>query len=593
MIGRVLRGPLLGRLGFRLMAAVGLALLPLAVLSYVQAERVDHEATARAEAALIGETLRAAAPQTDAIRRIQGGAAALAVSIVPVVDDVARCTAVMQAYARDEPLLSLAGFVQTDGMMNCSSTGVPFDFSAYPQVASFVADPRPMVVVNPNGPVSGESVLGILHPVRGADGALLGFIATSMPHRALQPQPFRTAEVTATDRPLALATFDRDGTVLTAMNGIDTVTQRLPADRTLADLAAAAPTVFQSRTPDGQQRSFAVIALFDQDIFVLSSWPVARGMVSAFGTMLPLWAIPLVMWLASLIVAWIATEHQVLRHIRALRQSIVAFAAGGRSLDPPDLTGAAVELRDVGDAYERMVDRVMHDEAELENGVHQKEVLLREVHHRVKNNLQLIASIMNIQMRKAFSPEAKTLVKGLHDRILSLATVHRELYQTSGLTDIKADELLSTIVAQVVRMGVAPGHPVERSIDIDPIRLTPDQAVPLSLILTEALTNVLKHAITGPETRLTVTMKRLPEGRAHLLVANSLPEDVEQRTIPPSVDSTGLGEQLMTAFASQLGGQIAFSRGPDEFSVAVVFGVRALAEGEERFGLGAPAAPPP
>lgn len=181
--------------------------------------------------------------------------------------------------------------------------------------------------------------------------------------------------------------------------------------------------------------------MVDNELYVLSSWMPEHGVSGLFGQSLPFWGFPALMWLASLIVAWLAAEHQMLRHIRALRDAMVTFGKGQRMIALPDLSRAPNELRDVGQAFDRMVDGVLHDAAELEDAVHQKEVLLREVHHRVKNNLQLIASIMNLQMRKAFSPEAKLLVKGLHDRVMSLATVHRELYQTSGLTDVRADEL--------------------------------------------------------------------------------------------------------------------------------------------------------
>ncbi|MBK8441510.1 MAG: sensor histidine kinase [Rhodobacter sp.] len=141
-------------------------------------------------------------------------------------------------------------------------------------------------------------------------------------------------------------------------------------------------------------------------------------------------------------------------------------------MEPPDLGDAPLELRHVGESYERLVESVLHDEAALEDMVHQREVLLREVHHRVKNNLQLIASIMNIQMRKAVSPEAKALIKGLHDRVMSLATVHRELYQTSGQADVRADELMQLIVAQVLRMGAQPGREIDVTTDFEPFRLT-------------------------------------------------------------------------------------------------------------------------
>jgi hypothetical protein len=100
-------------------------------------------------------------------------------------------------------------------------------------------------------------------------------------------------------------------------------------------------------------------------------------------------------------------------------------------------------------------------------------VLLREVHHRVKNNLQLIASIMNMQMRRAKSPETKALMKGLQERVMSLATVHKELYQTTGLADVRADELLGDLVRQIVGMASAPGGLFRIETTSRPIPLAP------------------------------------------------------------------------------------------------------------------------
>jgi two-component system, sensor histidine kinase PdtaS len=240
-----------------------------------------------------------------------------------------------------------------------------------------------------------------------------------------------------------------------------------------------------------------------------------------------------------------------------LRQSITAFAGGSRLVAPPDLSAAPNELRDVGGAYERMMGSVLHDAARMEDSMRQKEVLLREVHHRVKNNLQLIASIMNLQIRKSVNPEARALLRNLHERVMSLATVHRELYQTSGLTDVQADELLSSIVAQVLRMGGSGERTIETTTTFDPIRLTTDQAVPLSLILTEALTNALKHGsvASSAETRLSVALRRTGPDTASLEVSNALSSD-DSTPVPDSPESTGLGQQLLTAFASQLMGKL-------------------------------------
>lgn len=569
----------LAGLGFRLMGVFAVALLPLGILSYVQSERFADEAAARSEQALIGLTLRAATPVTDTLRRAEGVAAAAAES-VPMLADRNACGAYMARLVAAEPTLSFAGYIPVNGLMTCASNGRVHDFSDSPGLADLRENPRPVITLNPNGPISGEAVVIFSHPVRDAAGAVVGFVSVSAPHRRLDRLPGMD------EAPLALATFGADGRVLTAMLGLETIDQRLPVGYDLAELARQAPVVLTAPIANGTRKSFAVAPIIDGRLYVLSSWPAERRVIETFGLPLPLWLFPVAMLLASLAVAWLAAEHQVLRPIRALSAAMVAFAQGRRTVSPPALTTAPAELRNAGEAFETMVDSVLHDEAEIADALHQKEVLLREVHHRVKNNLQLIASIMNIQMRKALSPEAKVMVKGLHDRVLSLATVHRELYQTSGLADVRADEMLGKIVALVMRMGAAPGTAPVVDMQLEGLRLTPDQAVPLSLILTEALTNVLKHArpdADGRPARLRVQLTRTDAGRARLSVANTMTDDGQGARLPPDVDSTGMGGQLLAAFAMQLGGTLEVGPGAEGFMVAVDFPIRALSEAEARF----------
>lgn len=556
MIPNALSGPLIGRLGFRLMAAFGIALMPLALLSYNQAEKFETELQARWESALFGETLLAAATQNELISRARGVAVAAAAAVVPELDDLEGCTQLMRALVRTELDFSFAGFIPVDGNMTCASTGKPRNFAGSEGLIKILANPRPTMTVNPKGSISGESVLIFSHPVTSADERLVGFISMSMPHRVLERRA-EALNVRSEDRlaPLALVTFDGEGTVLTAIYGVATASERLPVDRKLKDLVGKEPSTFRANLPSGETRTFAVMAIVPDALYVLGSWPAAITANSSFVGFLPLWVFPLAMWLASMLVAFLAAENQVLRHVRALRRSITAFAGGNRRVNPPDLSAAPNELREVGQAYERLMGSVLRDEAAMEDLIHQKEVLLREVHHRVKNNLQLIASIMNLQIRKSVNPEARSLLRGLHERVMSLATVHRELYQTSGLVDVRADELLESIVSQVLRMGARSDQLVETKTTFDDIRLTPDQAVPLSLILTETLTNALKHASSSAtgKTNLSVTLRRTTPGQAMLEVSNSAGP---QSALPSGVESTGLGQQLLTAFASQLRGRL-------------------------------------
>ena len=558
MIPNAARGPLLGGLGFRLMAAFGIALMPLALLSYNQAQKFETESVARWQSALFGETLLAAASQIEAMSRARGLAAGLAKTILPKINDPDSCIDLMQSLINTEPNLVFAGFIPINGKMTCGSNGKPFDFSGSPGLAPLLLDPKPNMTVNTKGLITGESVLIFSHPVRTPDFRLVGFISLSMPHKALQPRP---AELHGRSEdflePLALITFDGAGNVLTAAYGIETALERLPANRALTDFVGTKAATFRDTIRSGDDRTFAVVAIVPGSLYVLGSWPAALTANAGFVSLLPLWVFPLAMWLASMLVAYLASESQVLRHIRGLRRSIISFAGGNRQTHAPDLALAPNELRDVGRAYERLIASVLRNEAEMEDSIHQKEVLLREVHHRVKNNLQLIASIMNLQIRKSVNPEARSLLRGLHERVMSLATVHRELYQTSGLVDVRADELLETIVAQVLRMGARADQPVETTTAFDDIRLTPDQAVPLSLILTEALTNALKHASPSEpgKIRLSVSLRRAEPEQAVLEVTNSTGTG-SQAALSANLESTGLGQQLLTAFASQLMGKL-------------------------------------
>jgi two-component system, sensor histidine kinase PdtaS len=288
------------------------------------------------------------------------------------------------------------------------------------------------------------------------------------------------------------------------------------------------------------------------------------------------------MWIASVVVAWLAVERQVIRHVQKLGRSIVSFAGGTRLVGDIDVSGAPSEIREMADAYEQMTETILHDEAELEDMVHQKEVLLREVHHRVKNNLQLIASIMNMQMRRTKSEEARSIMKGLQDRVMSLATIHRELYQTAGLSDIHADELLAMIVRQITNMADRPDRRFTVHTEFDNIRMIPDQAVPLGLLVSEAITNALKYATNGRDTSalLWVTLKRIDDNRAELRIRNttvqSLPEIGE---VGP--ESSGLGTQLISAFAMQMGGSVERETEDGFYNLVVRFELRPLSDGEQ------------
>ncbi|WP_108129864.1 sensor histidine kinase [Gemmobacter caeni] len=578
---------ILSRLGFRLMVMFGIVLMPLAILSYVQIRQYQREAAARTEAAVMGQTMQAAVPTVERIMRGQGAVAGLAVALPTMLKDPADCRAVMQRFLELEEnrIYTFAGFIDLNLQVSCSPQG-DRDMSFRQDLRDAMKLDKPTMRLRTHGSISNTSVLVFLHPVHDADNKVIGLAALSLPHQVVRYESLGERAFSAGSEPNALMTFDADGEILTSSLSLDQAKTMLPVSVPLSDLADGLPHSFSGSAMSGRQSVFAVVPIAEGSLFLLGNWPVTVTDAMIVETSIPIVVFPALMWLASLLVAQLAAEHQVLRHIRTLRDSIVAFADGNRRLPELDLHGAPSELRRVGIAVERMMESVVHDEAELEDMVHQKEVLLREVHHRVKNNLQLIASIINMQIRKARSAESKGLLRGLQDRVMSLATIHRELYQTSGLTDIRADELLQSIVTQIMKMAGRPGEPLKVTTNFADIRLTPDQAVPLSLLVTEALTNALKYASapSGQRPELRVALRRDADSRAEVEIVNSVaPEALRAPPSPDSAaESTGLGEALLSAFAAQLGTRVEVEHGETEFALRFAFSPNALAEAEER-----------
>jgi two-component sensor histidine kinase len=261
--------------------------------------------------------------------------------------------------------------------------------------------------------------------------------------------------------------------------------------------------------------------------------------------------VPIAMWVASLIVAFLALDRLAIKHIRKLGRQMRRFALN-RTMPRVTLAPSVpTELVEMESAFLDMAESILRDEATQEDRMRQKNILLKEVHHRVKNNLQLISSIMNMQIRQANTAESKFALQRLQERLLSLATVHENLYKDDNLTRVDASTLMREIVTQLLTVGLAAGTNVEVKQHYDQISLDPDDAAPLTLLTTEAVTNALKYVAqpTSEKPFISISLIQDAPERATLRVENTVGSD-------PDVSSTGLGARLITAFARQLNGQV-------------------------------------
>ncbi|MFU8882598.1 MAG: sensor histidine kinase [Rhodobacterales bacterium] len=609
---KLLRAP--DRLGVRLALLLSVALLPVGLIAVLQSVSLLKEAEARSEAALMGETLMIVQSELQVLQRAQGMAVVIAehlarraregeaqASGVDGPPDLGRLTDIcdrgvglLNSQISQHANLAVVG---ADGNLICAPNIARANLIGTELLQQLVDTTDPSVHLDSEGVLASGSAILVTHPIQvpqaGLDDVVtIGVVTIVLPHVALDEisgMAMRRMPLSLpSDQGSAILTFNVKGEVLTSSLGMEGASYLLPRHRSLSALTGGQTLAFTARSASGTERVYSVVPLIDGTLYALGTWPGEGHRIGALDAM-PAAIFPALMWGASLLVAWLAAGQMVTRHIYRLRGAIGAFAGGDRAVRKINVDGAPLELRELSDSFMRMTDTILHDEAELENAIHQKEVLLREVHHRVKNNLQLIASILNMQLRQARTPEAKILMKGVRDRVLGLATIHHGLYQTSGLTDVSAHELLSDILRQLTRMATGPGRRLIIEEDFDPISLTPDQAVPLSLFLTEALTNAIKYAGQDGDKPplLSVSLKRKDDNSALLCVVNSTGAKPESEADLP--EGTGLGVQLLDSFAQQIGGTLTREESENRFALALGFRLSALTDAEAR---NAPDAPP-
>lgn len=199
--------------------------------------------------------------------------------------------------------------------------------------------------------------------------------------------------------------------------------------------------------------------------------------------------------------------------------------------------------------------------------IKQKENLIQEVHHRVKNNLQIVSSLLSLQKMDGITAEAAGQLDVAHARIASIATLHELLYRSADLESVRLGQLVRELVGTFSRIHGDIVHRVRFVFDLsDEIRVTEDQAGPLTLTLNELLTNATKHAFPGDRfgsitVSARVTMTGPPEQplELRLLVADDgigLPQGFDLAR------ATGLGARIVSRLVRQLDGQIELEPGP-------------------------------
>jgi two-component sensor histidine kinase len=196
---------------------------------------------------------------------------------------------------------------------------------------------------------------------------------------------------------------------------------------------------------------------------------------------------------------------------------------------------------------------------QLQHLVTEKEWLLKEVHHRVKNNLQVMMSLQELQVRNLTSTEALTAVHDSSNRLYAMSLIHQKLYQQDGLARIDMRQYIGELVRYLTD-AFSPGKTVKVETDLQSdIELSVSQAIPVGLILNEAITNTFKYAFANrsageADPRLRIGLCRKGQGgEIELLIAdNGRGYDAKQ----DKTRKKSLGFSLMEALADELDGEL-------------------------------------
>jgi len=568
----------------KLVAVAALALLPILLLSgwraYVdsraaQARRAEaatdvaDQAAARYRELLEGSRrLLVAACDDDAVRA--------AVVAEPASADLDRCDSYLARVLQRFPGDYSALLVTDDrGTARCASTprarGMTFSdqelFKAVQRshafgVGSYVADRlSPSTVVPMGVPIlRDDQLLGVCS---------LGLSLRSVVEQLGAPQSAGVAGV---------ALVDRDGATL---GGDPRAVAALPvASRLSAAIAAEQPS-FSGNGQNGSVYDFSIRPLAGGTLFAVGAIPFDRS----FSSLMLDWGEFVAIALASAVVLlaiWLGADRWCVRPLRYIQDYAARVGRGEPAVFAPPYPWGP-EMTTVGARVSEMAAAIASREHELKAGLEQRDHMLREIHHRVKNNLQMISSLLNLQAGEIRSPRIRRFFGDAQNRVLTLSILHRHLYERSSWSLVDFQQFISDLVRQisVARPGIERPQP-RYTIRAPIMAVGPDLAIPIGLIVTEAVGRALNHDFTSvavPEVRIEAHEKG--EEVELVIEDNGLdpPRPASAGAVPAATRGS-FGLTLIRGLAMQLGGEVEVGERPGGGTRVVVIFPMPRDEGE-------------
>jgi len=294
----------------------------------------------------------------------------------------------------------------------------------------------------------------------------------------------------------------------------------------------------------------------------LTDWPIGSGALQArvgaadrrittYDRLMLL--LPVLMWVAAALLTWLLVSRLLIRPLKRLERAVIAYSPG-TALDLPSKLGPSEEIQGLRDAFARAVARVDEADAEMAGALEGQRRLVREVHHRVKNNLQVVASLLNIHGRSATAAEARSAYAGISRRVGALSIVHRnhfaEMEENRGI----ALRPLVTELAAGLRAGAPESaRSLRIDLELDSVNTTQDVAVAVAFLVTEIVEFAMLHCPSDP---IEISLRRTSELTARLVLGSKVlvpDEDGSSEKEQFERIVAGLAKQLRSTLDRKLG----------------------------------------
>ena len=355
----------------------------------------------------------------------------------------------------------------------------------------------------------------------------------------------------STEGSIAVALVDRGGALI---GGAAELMRALPVPARIAAAIVGGQPAFRDYGQDGALYSFSIRPLTGNAIFAIAAAPVTNEVQSLAragdGLLLVMLALVL-----TLLAVWFGADRWCVRPLRYIRDYAGRVARGERGDFVPQRPWTP-ELASVGEGVTTMAEAIASREAELRAGLEQRDHMLREIHHRVKNNLQMISSLLNLQAGEIRSPRIRRFFGDAQNRVLTLSILHRHLYERTSWALVDFQRFISDLVRQISVAGADGGSrsPPRFHIRAPIMAVGPDTAIPVGLIVTEVVSSALDHDFSGvavPEIRIEAVESN---GEVTFVIEdNGLDKNVG--SIRPGGRGV-FGMTLIRGLAMQLGGDV-------------------------------------